>query len=175
MHLQNDKIEIRNAGINDAPQLTAWWNDGNVMAHAGFPNGLGTCEAEVIKQIEQESDDTMRRHIIVYDGVPIGEMNYRNLGDNQCEMGIKICDEKMQNRGIGKKVLSLFIHGLFHDLGYSLIKLDTDLKNERAQHVYEKLGFQKIRVNLNAWKDQLGNNRSSVDYELTKDLFNSYL
>ncbi|MDE7278448.1 MAG: GNAT family N-acetyltransferase, partial [Oscillospiraceae bacterium] len=82
---------------------------------------------------------------------------------------------RVRNRGIGKKVLSLFIHGLFHDLGYSLIKLDTDLKNERAQHVYEKLGFQKIRVNLNAWKDQLGNNRSSVDYELTKDLFNSYL
>lgn len=175
MHLQSDKIEIRNAGINDAPQLTAWWNDGNVMAHAGFPNGLGTCEAEVIKQIEQESDDTMRRHIIVYDGVPIGEMNYRNLGDNQCEMGIKICDEKMQNRGIGKKVISLFIQGLFQDLGYNLIKLDTDLKNERAQHVYEKLGFKKIRVNLNAWKDQLGNDCSSVDYELTKDLFNSYL
>lgn len=175
MHLQSGKIEIRNAVIDDAPQLAAWWNDGNVMAHAGFPNGLGTCAAEIIKHIELESDETTLRHIIIYEGVPIGEMNYRNLGDNQCEMGIKICDEKMQNRGIGKKVLSLFIHGLFHDLGYSLIKLDTDLKNERAQHVYEKLGFQKIRVNLNAWKDQLGNDRSSVDYELTKDLFNSYL
>lgn len=175
MHLQNGKIEVRNAVIDDASQLTAWWNDGNVMAHAGFPNGLGTCEADVIKKIEQESDETTRRHIIVYEGVPIGEMNYRNLGDNQCEIGIKICDEKMQNRGIGKKVLSLFIQGLFQDLGYNLIKLDTDLKNERAQHVYEKLGFKKIRVNLNAWKDQLGNDRSSVDYELTKDLFNSYL
>lgn len=175
MHLQSGKIEIRNAVIDDAPKLTAWWNDGNVMAHAGFPNGLGTCEADVIKKIEQESDETTRRHIIVYEGVLIGEMNYRNLGDNQCEMGIKICDEKMQNRGIGKKVLSLFIQGLFQDLGYNLIKLDTDLKNERAQHVYEKLGFKKIRVNLNAWKDQLGNDRSSVDYELTKDLFNSYL
>ena len=175
MHLKSGKIEIRNAEIADAPQLTAWWNDGKVMAHAGFPNGLGTSAAEVVGQIEHESDDTTRRHIIVYEGVPIGEMNYRNLGGNQCEMGIKICDKKMQNRGIGKEVLSLFIRGLFNDLGYELIKLDTDLKNERAQHVYEKLGFRKIRVNQNAWKDQLGNDRSSVDYELTKDLLNSYL
>lgn len=175
MHLKNGKIEIRNAEIADAPQLTAWWNDGKVMAHAGFPNGLETSEEEVVKQIEQESDETTRRHIIIYDGVPIGEMNYRNLGGSQCEIGIKICDEKMQNRGIGKEALSLFIRGLFNDLGYSLIKLDTDLKNERAQHVYEQLGFRKIRVNTNAWKDQLGNERSSVDYELTKELFNSYL
>lgn len=175
MHLQSDKIEIRNTEISDAPQLAAWWNDGKVMAHAGFPNGLGTCEEEIIGQIEQETDETTRRHIILYEGVPIGEMNYRNLGDNQCEMGIKICNEKMQNRGIGKKVLSLFIQGLFNDLGYDLIKLDTNLNNERAQHVYEKLGFKKIRVNLNAWKDQLGNDCSSVDYELTKNLFNSYL
>lgn len=42
MHLQSDKIEIRNAVISDAPQLTAWWNDGKIMAHAGFPNGLET-------------------------------------------------------------------------------------------------------------------------------------
>lgn len=175
MHLKSGKIEIRNAEITDASQLTAWWNDGKVMAHAGFPNGLGTSEAEVVKQIEQESDETTRRHIIVYEGVPIGEMNYRNLGGGQCEMGIKICDEKMQNRGIGKEVLSLFIRGLFNDLVYSLIKLDTDLENRRAQHVYERLGFRKIRVNRNAWKDQLGNERSSVDYELTEDFFSSYL
>lgn len=175
MHLQSDKIEIRNAVISDAPQLTAWWNDGKIMAHAGFPNGLETSEAEVIEKIVQESDETTRRHIILYDGIPIGEMNYRNLGNSQCEMGIKICDEKMQNRGFGKKILSLFIRGLFDDLGYHLVKLDTDLKNERAQHVYEKLGFRKIRVNPNAWKDQLGNERSSVDYELTEEFFNSYL
>ena len=32
---------IRNAEEKDCEQLAAWWNDGSVMAHAGFPNGLG--------------------------------------------------------------------------------------------------------------------------------------
>lgn len=117
MHLQNGKIEIRNAVIDDAPQLTEWWNDGNVMAHAGFPNGLGTCAADVIKQIEQESDETTRRHIIVYEGVPIGEMNYRNLGDNQCEMGIKICDEKNAEQRYRKESSKLIYSGTFSRFG----------------------------------------------------------
>ena len=51
--------------------------------------------------------------------------------------------------------------------------LDTNLKNKRAQHVYERLGFTKLRVNENAWTDQLGEWQSSVDYELyPKDFIN---
>ena len=53
-------------------------------------------------------------------------------------------------------------------VGYEKIILDTNLLNTRAQHVYEKLGFTKLRVNTNAWRDQLGNPQSSVDYEMNK-------
>jgi len=38
-----------------------------------------------------------------------------------------------------------------------------------------QLGFQKLRVNIDSWKDQLGNPQSSVDYELTEDSFISFL
>jgi len=51
----------------------------------------------------------------------------------------------------------------------------TNLKNKRAQHVYEQLGFKKIRINENSWKDQLGIWQSIVDYELTEDSFVSFL
>ena len=44
--------------------------------------------------------------------------------------------------------------------------LDTNLNNLRAQHVYECLGFQKMRVNYDSWTDQLGQLQSSVAYEL---------
>jgi RimJ/RimL family protein N-acetyltransferase len=53
-------------------------------------------------------------------------------------------------------------------MGYKKIILDTNVKNTRAQHVYEKLGFKKLRVNENAWKDQLGEYQASIDYELNK-------
>lgn len=174
MVLKKGDIEIRNAEPEDAVQLASWWNDGSVMAHAGFPNGLGITEEQIRAKIAEETDDTTRRHIILYQERPIGEMNYRNLGDRHCEMGIKICDAGMQNKGIGKKILSMFIQGLFQEMGYVLISLDTNLNNKRAQHVYEKLGFHKIRTNINSWKDQLGRDQSSVDYELRQEWFKSY-
>lgn len=175
MERKYNNIFIRSAKTEDAEQLCNWWNDGSVMAHAGFPNGLGTTVDEVAAQIEKESDETTRRHIIFLDDVAIGEMNYRNTGNKTCEIGIKICDKESQNKGLGKIILSLFIEELFNEYGYEKIILDTNLNNKRAQHVYEQLGFKKIRTNIDSWKDQLGNMQSSVDYELTKQQFISYL
>ena len=37
-----------------------------------------------------------------------------------------------------------------------------------AQHVYEKLGFKRVGVRVNAWKNQLGELQLSIDYELTR-------
>ena len=55
--------------------------------------------------------------------------------------------------------------------GFDKIVLDTNLTNLRAQHVYESLGFRKLRINYDSWTDQLGNKQSAVDYELTEDNF----
>jgi RimJ/RimL family protein N-acetyltransferase len=54
-------------------------------------------------------------------------------------------------------------------MGYKKIIIDTNLNNIRAQHVYEKLGFKKVRTNIDSWKNQLGDLQSSVDYELLKE------
>ena len=59
-------------------------------------------------------------------------------------------------------------------MGYEKIVLDTNLNNKRAQHVYESLGFRKLRVNMDSWKDQLGRWQSSVDYELIPEDFKNY-
>jgi RimJ/RimL family protein N-acetyltransferase len=113
--------------------------------------------------------------MILYQEKPIGEMNYSEVSADTCEIGIKICDFSMQNKGLGKKILSLFIRTLFNELGYRRIILDTNINNLRAQHVYESLGFRKLRVNENCWQDQLGVWQSAVDYELTKENFVSFL
>lgn len=103
----------------------------------------------------------------------IGECNYRDIVDGIAEIGIKICETDCQNCGVGRKVLSMLIGWLFKS-GYSKIVLDTNLTNTRAQHVYESLGFRKVRTNIDFWKDQLGRLQSSVDYELVEKDFHSY-
>jgi len=173
MTLNYNQITIRNATDGDAPQLAAWWNDGAVMAHAGFPHGLGTTAEKIAADIATDTDDTRRRLILLVKDLPIGEMCYRNSGNCAADIGIKICEPTYQEKGIGKIALSMLIKYLFAN-GYQKIVLDTNLRNTRAQHVYETLGFRKLRINVDSWRDQLGQLQSAVDYELTADTFRDF-
>lgn len=175
MLLKYNNLTIRNAEADDAKLLASWWNDGKIMAHAGFPNGLGKTARSIAESLKNDTDDTCRRLIIEIDNTAAGEMVYRNKGGGVAEIGIKICDFSRQNKGNGKILLSMLINSLFNDFGYRKIILDTNLKNERAQHVYEQLGFVKLRVNENSWRDQIGEMQSIVDYELCQTDFRNFL
>ena len=167
MYLQYHDLTIRDALPADAPQLVRWWNDGAVMAHAGFPLGLGTTVEKEAARLPASG-----RLMLEYEDRPIGEMNWRDVG-NAAEIGIKICEASMQERGLGRIALSLLISELF-SMGFQKIVLDTNLNNTRAQHVYEKLGFQKVAIRKNSWTDQLGNPQSAVDYELYPKNFHDF-
>ena len=69
MELRQDPLLIRSALSKDAAQLAAWWNDGAVMAHAGFPNGIGTDVDTVQKQLF--NTDT-HRLIVEFEGSTVG-------------------------------------------------------------------------------------------------------
>ena len=165
-------ILIRNAEESDAAQLASWWNDGSVMAHAGFPNGVNTNEERIKGQIKNYTDQH-RVLMIEYKGKTIGEMNYEFSDDDRCEIGIKICDSSYQEKGLGRVILTLFIEELFK-MSAKTIFLTTNLNNKRAQHVYEKLGFKKVRIDYDSWTDQLGEKQSIVNYELKEDELNSF-
>lgn len=170
MNLYYQNLNIRSAVLSDAEQLCAWWNDGKIMAHAGFPNGLDETPERIRESLKINSDDTQRIHIIEGSGKPIGEMHYRNNGGGVARIGIKICDFNEQNKGKGTVLLTMFVDALFRYYSYEKVILDTNVQNTRAQHVYEKkLGFERLRVKENAWRDQLGEWQSFIDYELKKD------
>jgi Acetyltransferases, including N-acetylases of ribosomal proteins len=168
MLIKYENLTIRNAEAVDAEQLCAWWNDGKIMAHAGLPNGVGCTPEEIRESLAGDTDETHRRHIIELDGKPIGEMNYRNK-DGAAELGIKICELSEQEKGYGTKLLTVFIDALFSHYGYEKMILDTNLKNERAQYVYEKkLGFSRVGIEKDAWRDQLGELNSMVNFVMIK-------
>ena len=59
MDLQYEKLTIRDATPADAEQLTVWWNDGAVMAHAGFPNGKCDTQGYVYAKMGFEIVETV--------------------------------------------------------------------------------------------------------------------
>lgn len=154
----------------DAKLLCNWWNDGMIMSHAGYPNGLDTTEHEVLNSLKLDND-LNQRLILECSNVPIGEMNYRTIEAGVAKIGIKICQFDQRNRGFGSIYLKLLIDTLFTEMGYTKIILDTNVKNTHAQHVYEKLGFQQVAVRHSSSKNQLGQSQSFIDYELVRDAY----
>ena len=165
MYLHQNELTIRDALPADAPLLCRWWNDGKVMEHAGFPQGLGT-SVEKITQKLLEPDNRTHLLIIESEGLPIGEMNWRREESDHAEIGIKICESDRQEKGFGSRLIAMLCRDLFANRGIARITLNTLLENQRAQHVYEKLGFVKTGVRENCWRDQTGKLRTAVDYQL---------
>lgn len=156
--------------MEDADLLSSWWNDGEVMAHAGFPNGTGETPEEIAERIKKDTDED--RHLMIeLDQRPVGEMSYGREGEATAGIGIKICDFSEHDKGYGKILLSMLILSLFQDMGYKKIILSTNANNNRAQHVYEELGFRKVQIRENAWKNQIGELQSSIEYELYQEDF----
>lgn len=178
MRIEKDNVVIRSATINDAIQLNKWWNDGTVMEHAGFPNGLGEPLEDTIDIIKSRGERLRHLCIIEIDGKPVGELSYKIERDNVAYPGWKICDENYQNKGYGPKIIKMLFEFLFTDedinsrCPINKIVWDTMLENKRAQHVYEtKIGAKKIRIRENVWQDQLGNLRTFVEYEISREDF----
>lgn len=176
MRVDRDPIVLRSATREDAVQLNTWWNDGSVMAHAGFPNGLGESLERTQALVAQNAESLSQRCMIEIDGVAVGECSYR-LRENEAELGFKICDPTYQNRGYGTRIIEMLIDFIFSDEAINQVAkiervvLDTNLNNKRAQHVYEKIGFVQTGIRYHDWKDQLGRLQSSVDYALTREAF----
>jgi len=178
MKIIKSNLMIRSARPEDATILTSWWNDGKVMAHAGFPLGLNIAVEETLKQINENETSISQRCIIEIDGERVGEMNFRIYEDRgAAEMGIKICNFDYQNRGYGTQLIKMFIEFLFTDEKINAycpiekIILDTNVKNKRAQRVYEKIGFTNLGVTKTPWYDQLGAPQYGINYELPRQYY----
>ncbi len=175
MRLDKDDVIIRNAVEQDASQLVEWWADGNIMAHAGFPNGIKTDLDKLRNRIENQNKDSNPKSLLVMieheELGTIGEMNYHLCDEDTYEIGIKICDVSARNKGIGAICINLLLNHLFSSLQAKKVILDTNLQNTGAQRFYERIGFRRIKTNYDCWKDQLGRLQSSVSYEMLKTDF----
>ena len=166
-------IKITSATDKEASLLLYWWNDGEIMAHAGFPLGLNT-SLEKVKQNILKNNETRQLLIIYCDNLPIGEMNFE-IKNNIAQFGIKICNKDFQNNGYGVAVLNELFKYLFETKNVDKIECDTNLKNIRSQYVYEKkLNMKRIKTFYNSFINQIGEKCSVTVFEITKNDYMSY-
>ncbi|WP_027631550.1 GNAT family N-acetyltransferase [Clostridium hydrogeniformans] len=167
------EILIRPLEIGDEEYLYKWWNDEDMMSHAGF--AFGTLESKeairlnVLKSAENSKPFSNRKLFILCrkeDLKPIGEMNYSewDIRNQKCEIGIKICENLYQGKGYGVDALYHFIDFLFRYLNLNKVELTTMEDNKRAHNLYEKLGFKEIGIIRKAYFDSRRGEFSNAIY-----------
>lgn len=156
------KVCIRQIEIEDIEIFCEWWNNGELMEHAGFPHGLLTSREAIKQNLMRtiENSDVYpegRRFIIcrLDDMKPIGEMNYLGWDrrNRSAEFGIKICEMDEQGKGYGEDALMHFIDYMFRHLNLNRIHLSTMPDNQRAHSLYKKIGFKFIGAERQAYFD----------------------
>jgi RimJ/RimL family protein N-acetyltransferase len=141
---------LRRPEPKDIAHLYGYRNDPDVMGHlGGFSVGyafedLGDWLAfhrnrndEVLWVIADRPDDRCIGHVGLY------QIDYR-IG--KAEYAIMIGDKTMWNRGIGHLVTKTVVEYGFKQLNLHRISLEVLATNERALHLYQKIGFQQEGV-----------------------------
>lgn len=169
MQMKQDDITLRTAVLSDAPILNQLWNDGELMKHVGFPEGIGQSLSETEDNIRSWENKRSQLFIIEQAGEPIGEcyIIYRP-NDTTAYPGWKISQVTKQNQGLGTRVVLMLCEHIFSDPAITAIYWDTLGSNDQVRHVYRnKFGLDEIKVE--PWTDPSGETREVVAYQLDRN------
>ena len=80
--------------------------------------------------------------LALQDGQPAGCVLLREIDKEACEMKRMFVDEAYQGKGIGRALAQELIREA-KNMGYTIMKLNTGIRQIEALKLYESLGFKK--------------------------------
>lgn len=174
--LQHESIYLRLITLND---LDAYYQNLFVLCDKEVNALTGTTQSFTYQQVESYVkriiNDSSRYGFLIYvDDLLIGEAVLNEIEGSKGEFRIALNSIKQCNQKIGQKVMSLVLAFAFEILHLERIQLEVIKINERAIHVYKKLGFHMTRI----LKDEYVYKNEKIDaYEMEchKKDFNSVL
>ena len=112
-----------------------------------------------------ESEPGFRVFAILVAGEPAGALQYweeSDPGSRHADVDILLGPDH-QGQGLGTEAMRLIVRHLVEDRGHHRVTLSTAVDNDRAIHVYKKVGFRPVGVtrksSLNEfrgeWQDEL--------------------
>ncbi|WP_249435635.1 GNAT family N-acetyltransferase [Paenibacillus sp. Marseille-Q4541] len=156
--LEDASLAIRKLQPEDADLLVKWLSDQEVLRY--YEGRDRPHDAELVQRHFYENRDEVHACIIQYEGLDIGYIQYYVVESEEIEeygltglvgehiygMDQFIGEVSYWNRGIGTKLMKLMTRYLTRECGAARIVMDPQAWNTRAIHVYERCGFQKIKL-----------------------------
>ena len=102
---------------------------------------------EIVDQyFDRNSIPGRKLFAILLDNQIIGECKLKDIDPvkRECTLGIHLQDNSVKGKGYGTQAEMLILRYAFEELGMTAVNAEAVLKNERSQHVLEKVGFRYI-------------------------------
>jgi RimJ/RimL family protein N-acetyltransferase len=129
----------------DAPLFLDWFNDPEVtrFTRRYLPMTLAG-QVELLRSAEGKTNAFMVAIVRKQDDQLIGAMGLHDIDPRHRNawFGITIGDKSAQGKGYGTEATKLILDIAFLTLNLNRVYLYVYEYNERARHVYEKLGFK---------------------------------
>jgi acetyltransferase, GNAT family len=138
------RIKIRKFEKSDIPIKVEWVNnpENNLFLHYDIPIEIGKTE----RWFENNLGRNDRYDgIIEADGCPVGLIGLLSIDkkNNKAEYYVMMGNTDFKGKGIAKEASRQIINYGFYELGLNRIYLFTEVKNDIAQKLFERVGFTK--------------------------------
>ena len=150
MILHGERVRLRPLRPEDAPALAAIQNEPGVRSWWG----AGT-EAHYREKVD--ATDT-EGYVVELAGEAIGFIEEHEENDpDYRHAGIDLfVGDAFQGQGLGTDALRTLVRDLFAQRGHHRITIDPAADNEAAIRSYEKVGFRRVGVLREYWRDADG-------------------
>ena len=154
MNILGPRIRIRPTRHGDLPFLQALWNDGTVMRHKGYPNGMdvtaqcmerwwATTPQSQQFDLSLSSLATPHCTIELLDSTPIGELTYTLDAHKRAHVDLKL-SQTYWRQGYATEAMILALRELFTTTGITKVLTEPTAENIDAHHLYARCGFQQM-------------------------------
>lgn len=137
-------VKLRKFQRDDVPLKVEWVNNpaNNEFLHYDIPIEISKTELWF-----QNNSDRSDRYdgVIEVDELPVGLVGLLSIDQKhkKAEFYIMIGNTHFKGRGIAKEASRQMLNYGFYELGLSRIYLFTEVGNEAAKNLYERIGFIK--------------------------------
>ena len=144
--IKGNRVNLRPISESDTDNIVRWRNKKIVQDNFIFREKFTPEMHNHWLNSKVKSGEVIQYIMLDEIGKPFGSVYYRDIDaiSKTAEFGIFIGEEDHISKGYGQEAMRLFIDFGINELGLMKIDLRVIESNDRAYHMYEKMGFKVI-------------------------------
>ncbi len=161
--IQGERVVLQPASPEDEPQILDWLLRSDVtpslLGPPLFPERPLPAPDDSSQRFDPHYLDGTAPHLgrcylILVDDEPVGQVTYNDImewdGRKRVELDIWMCSESCCGKGYGPDAIDAVCRHLHERFGVEEFMVQPSARNPRAIHAYEKVGFRRLDLPIEA-------------------------